>query len=48
MADFSQVPEMMQNQANFAAILLMICRNELKAIKYRKQAHSAIETHESG
>jgi nitrogen-specific signal transduction histidine kinase len=43
MADFSQVPEIMQNQANFAAILLIIWRNALKAIKYRKQAHSAVE-----
>jgi hypothetical protein len=47
MADFSQMAEMMQNQANFAAILLMIWRNALKVIKYRKQAHSAIETNES-
>ncbi len=43
MADFSQVPEMMQNQANFASILLIIWRNELKAIKYRESALSAIE-----
>jgi len=48
MADFPLVPEMMQNQANFAAILLIIWRNELKAIKYRKQALSAVETLESG
>ncbi len=43
MADFSQVPEMMQNQANFASILLIIWRNELKAIKYRESALSALE-----
>ncbi|MGA8903708.1 MAG: hypothetical protein WB661_01725 [Candidatus Bathyarchaeia archaeon] len=48
MADFSQVPEMMQNQANFATILLIIWRNALKAIKYRKQALNAVDTLESG
>ncbi len=43
MADFSQLPEMMQNQANFATFLLIIWRIALKAIKYRESALSAIE-----
>jgi hypothetical protein len=47
MTDFYQMPEMMQNQANFASILLIIWRNALKVIKYRKQAHNATETNES-
>ncbi len=33
----------MQNQANFATFLLIIWRNELKAVKYRESALSAIE-----
>ncbi len=43
MADFSRVPEMMQNQANFATFLLIIWRVALKAVKYCERALSELE-----